>query len=795
MLLSAVLVVRTESDAPEPCLQSIADLVDQIVIVDTRSAGGAAPAAAGRAVRVLDFAAGDVLAALNAGLAEAQGDFVLAIEATERVVTADRPRLAALLSDENVLACRVRFKPRLGFTRYWEPRIFRRDPGFHFRAVADEPLRLHLGSIVTGGVRVIVQSDMEIDRVREEDGRHGQDRFYTVAPLEARIAEDPGDVAAWALLGRALTARGDQRGALKAWRRAVRIVRGKASRDPLDSLPYVELLQHEPREGTAHLDEALRLFPENYFFAWSHVSRLLEAGRYRQALPRLERLTTVEPNTYCDAGVAYDERIFGEFAHDALGLCHFRLGRYRESAQHYGKAEAAAPHDQSYRVKRQLAEVQARAARGSTGATPVARRPAQPNRPRSPEAPWDPVREIAARPPLTSVPWRLRSGRKTGRRAMVVAHRIPTPDRTSESVRLMFLLKGIAGEGWDITLVSAAERSKYAWVLADVEQELPRYERPLAGLGVKIVYGLKNAIRHLHREGGTYSLAILSSCHVMYRYAPFVRAYMPGARLIYDVVDLYWLRVAREATVKANDRALQHKAERYRRMDGVSFEIADGIVAITEEERDRILDACPTAEVAVLPNIHQPSSVPPGQRGRAGLVFIGHYLHTPNHDAVQYFCREILPLIHARLPGVDFHILGSSMPDSITALKSERVHPVGYVSDPGPYFNAARVFVAPLRYGAGMKGKIGLSLSLGLPVVTTPIGAEGMGLRDGEEVLIAEDAPAFADAVWRLHTDDALWDRLSRAGLLYIRQRVSPEAVAPTVRRLLADAESGVMLG
>jgi glycosyltransferase involved in cell wall biosynthesis len=150
---------------------------------------------------------------------------------------------------------------------------------------------------------------------------------------------------------------------------------------------------------------------------------------------------------------------------------------------------------------------------------------------------------------------------------------------------------------------------------------------------------------------------------------------------------------------------------------------------------------------------------------------------------VRYFIREVLPLIHAQRPDVALVILGGDVPADLTRLRSTLVSFVGYVEDPSPYFHRARVFVAPLRAGAGMKGKIGQSLSFGLPVVTTPIGAEGMDLVDGRHARVADGREDFAKAVLQLLSDDSIWRRLSVEGQALVTERWSEEAA----RRRLAN--------
>jgi glycosyltransferase involved in cell wall biosynthesis len=178
----------------------------------------------------------------------------------------------------------------------------------------------------------------------------------------------------------------------------------------------------------------------------------------------------------------------------------------------------------------------------------------------------------------------------------------------------------------------------------------------------------------------------------------------------------------------------------------------------------------------VLPNVHPAAATGGPWAERRDLMFIGGFWHQPNEDAVCYFVDEILPLVRREQPDVIFHIIGSNMSNRVHALASAAVRTHGYVEDPTPYFTGCRVFVAPLRYGAGMKGKIGHSMSHGLPVVTTSIGAEGIGLVDGETALIADDPASFASAVVRLYADETLWTGLAERSWAFVAEHFSEEA-------------------
>jgi len=271
---------------------------------------------------------------------------------------------------------------------------------------------------------------------------------------------------------------------------------------------------------------------------------------------------------------------------------------------------------------------------------------------------------------------------------------------------------------------------------------------------------------------------------------PAVRAYALNSTVIYDTVDLHWVRLHRAATL-SGDPALAEEADCYQRMERHNAVCADLVLAVTQEDKDSLLAVAPDVRVEVIPTIH--TLMPPSDLGqqRKGLMFIGNFQHAPNVDAVKWFVTDVFPLIQRQLTGIVFHLVGSRMQKEVTILASPSVRIAGYVPDLEPYFRSSRVFVAPLRYGAGMKGKIGQSMSYGLPVVTTSIGAEGIMLQDGENALIADSPEAFAQAVVRLYTDDPLWKKIADNSLEHVRQHFSEEAVKPRLAAIFASLRGG----
>ena len=367
----------------------------------------------------------------------------------------------------------------------------------------------------------------------------------------------------------------------------------------------------------------------------------------------------------------------------------------------------------------------------------------------------------------------------TPTRILVIDWKPPTPDRDSGSYRMSRLLFCLRDAGYEVDFIG------------DRMAEGPQYVEQLINRHIKTYIGREAAISHLAENGNQYRLAILARPETFERYLPIVRAFAPQAKVLYDTVDLHWVRFDRSAatsTQLSEAKTLIDRSNRYKRLELANAQSADITLAISEEEKQTLLSHLPDLTVAVLPNLHEIASwrVPFGER--RDLFFIGGFDHEPNVDAVTFFVNQIMPLVRQEIPDIRFHIVGSNMPTSIRDLAMKHIIPVGYVEDVEPYFAQSRIFVAPLRHGAGMKGKIGQSLSFGLPVVTTPIGAEGIGMIDEMHALIRSDPADFAQAIVRLYEDEPLWQRLSESGRDLIRQYFSIDAVRSQLLLLVEEA-------
>ncbi len=288
----------------------------------------------------------------------------------------------------------------------------------------------------------------------------------------------------------------------------------------------------------------------------------------------------------------------------------------------------------------------------------------------------------------------------------------------------------------------------------------------------------------LFRERGReFDIILLSRHYVAAGYIGLARLHAPQAQLVFDTVDLHYLREERAAEMEGKPDLAAHAAST-RAQELKIMRECDVTLVVSPVEREVLAADAPDVRVEVLSNVHEIHGCRLPYAERKDLVFVGGFQHPPNTDAVSWFVREVFPQVRAVLPGVRFHVIGSKVPASIEALASDAVIVHGFVEDITPWMERSRISVAPLRYGAGVKGKVNLAMSYGLPVVATSCAVEGMHAIEGRDVLVAEDAKDFADAVIRLYDDAALWNSLSGHGLENVTRYFSFEAARQAASRI-----------
>jgi GT2 family glycosyltransferase/SAM-dependent methyltransferase len=373
---------------------------------------------------------------------------------------------------------------------------------------------------------------------------------------------------------------------------------------------------------------------------------------------------------------------------------------------------------------------------------------------------------------------RLASDRHRGPHVLVVDHRVLTWDRDAGSQRMLGIIKGFQSEGCHVTF------------LPNNLVATQPYTAELQRLGVAVLHGAIDLRAELATIGPRLRLVVLSRPHTASAWVDTFREVAPSARLVYDTVDLHWLREARRVGASLDASSLPPKAFALRELELAMMRTTDETWVVTEDEAAHVVADAPGTRTRIVPIAHDIEHHVPPADSRSGVVFVGGFEHTPNIEAALRLVREVMPPVWAEVGDVRVSIIGPNPPAEVRLLASPQVDVTGWVDDLKPVLRLSRLLVAPLSYGAGLKGKVTQALAAGLPVVTTPIGVEGFELLGEEQILVGSSSAELARHVIRAYQDDDLWQRLSRGGQDLARRYCSAEVIAEQLRDALEASGS-----
>jgi GT2 family glycosyltransferase/glycosyltransferase involved in cell wall biosynthesis len=347
---------------------------------------------------------------------------------------------------------------------------------------------------------------------------------------------------------------------------------------------------------------------------------------------------------------------------------------------------------------------------------------------------------------------------------LVIDDKVPEYDRHAGALTIFQYLRLLVKEGFRVLY------------LPDDGQDREPYGEVLRQLGIEVLTGPFDAAAWFAEHGVHLDWVITARPYVTPRYLHHIRR-RSRARVLYYPHDLHFLREQRRAEM-TGDAGVLAESERLRAIETEIFRRVDCVLTPSEEEVPFIAELAPAAEIRVItPYFYRRGgTVPPADpplEERRDVIFIGAYDHQPNVDAAIVLVREIMPLVWERVPDAHVALIGDFVPPEVAALAGERVSVPGHVPDLAPWWARARMSVSPLRYGAGVKGKIVASLEAGVPVVTTAVGNEGIALRPGVEALIGETPAELAAAIVRLYEEPETLTALARAGHAVIEGRFS----------------------
>jgi len=347
----------------------------------------------------------------------------------------------------------------------------------------------------------------------------------------------------------------------------------------------------------------------------------------------------------------------------------------------------------------------------------------------------------------------LNKDRNVNFRVLVIDYATPRPDRDAGSYAAVQEMRLLQSLGFKVTFIP--DNVAY---LADRTEALQR-------AGVECVYApfALTVQEVLEKRGGEFDLIYLTRYSIAERHIDSIRRFAPQAKVVFNNADLHFLRELRAAIAARSESGIT-QAVKTRDEELALMRKVDLVLSYNETEHAVIVSHNLTStRVAKCPWIIELPTETPSFEQRHGMAFLGGFSHHPNVDAVEYFVREVMPVVRQLVPNVPLRIYGSDVPDRLKELAAEDVLIEGWVPDVATIYEKCRVFIAPLRSGAGLKGKVISAFAYGVPCVLSPIAAEGTGARDGQEALIAETPQQWADCIAKLHEERKTWRQLHQA--------------------------------
>lgn len=313
------------------------------------------------------------------------------------------------------------------------------------------------------------------------------------------------------------------------------------------------------------------------------------------------------------------------------------------------------------------------------------------------------------------------------------------------------------------------------------------YTSLLQDLGVEVMYGptaAKNFTAWLRENGAHIDYTYLLRPHIASKYIKQIREFT-SSKVIYNGNDFHYIREARRYWLEKNPRTLE-LARQLKTQEFALFEQSDVVYTVSQSEQVILNRKMPMRRTVVIPTYLYHESLPLGENQpyerRTDIMFVGGFGHPPNVDGLMWFVEHVWPRISTELPDVKLHVIGSRPPEEVQNLQSDRIRVVGYVSDEdlARYYSSTRAAVAPLRYGAGVKGKVIEAIAYATPLVTTSTGVEGIP-EASDVAMVTNDEVIFASSVVQLYTGSEVWHRYRENQIQYARNHLGPE----TARKII----------
>jgi glycosyltransferase involved in cell wall biosynthesis len=359
------------------------------------------------------------------------------------------------------------------------------------------------------------------------------------------------------------------------------------------------------------------------------------------------------------------------------------------------------------------------------------------------------------------------------RRMLIVDATTPTPKHDAGSVQTALAIQVSQQLGFKTHFVA-----EHNWLFQ------PEFTTDLQRVGVECAYAPFDLgiASYMRCYGHLFDVILVYRMNVLGPIIADLRRHAPQATLLFHLADLHYLRFQRRAEIENSPEGLLEAAI-VKERELALVQAADCTITHSTVEAEILKREVPQAPIEVWPLMLESFGTSVPFSARENLCFLGGYRHWPNVDAVQYFVEHIFPRIRTSEPSIRFIIAGANPTREVMDLKGDGVDVVGMIDDLRELFDHVRVFVCPLRVGAGAKGKILSALSYGVPIVSTSVGMEGAGLENNTHAIVADSAAEFAEKTLWLYHNKQTWERLSTTGQSIVKQKFSVEMGQCKLRR------------
>ena len=355
--------------------------------------------------------------------------------------------------------------------------------------------------------------------------------------------------------------------------------------------------------------------------------------------------------------------------------------------------------------------------------------------------------------------------RNVDHRVLVIDYASPMPNKDAGSYAAVQEMKLLLSLGFKVTFVP------------ENLAHFGKYTMDLQRMGVEVLYApfYTSMDDVLNKRLQEMDAVYITRYSVADKYLDRIRA-QSKAKVVFNNADLHFLRELRYALKNREDSSLMQAAIKTRDVElGVCRKV-DAILCYNTTEHAVIAShILQDDKMHVTPWVLEEKTQGPAMSERKGISFLGGYNHTPNVEAVEYLCKEIMPKLLKQRPDITLHVYGSNMPDAFADYETDNVKMVGFAENLDDVYHSHRVFVAPLLSGAGIKGKVLEAMAYGTPCVLTEVAAEGTGLTQGVSAFIAQKPEEWVNAIIKLYDDQETWKRFSETEAILVKEKFSFE--------------------